>query len=483
MNRNVFKCCPKKSFSSSICIFCFDVFHGSCLDRKSDIVRLGGYKILCSPSCQRNHQIAEEQEKNYKQMIDKLQNEITEKNHCLKRLKRNSKVFEDDVLETEQKYIDTIAEQKQRIIQLKSEVSMLNEANIELKADIRSTEARMAQLEKQVQELHDMSRSMITTIQILENENRIHLDELDKVKQGGNDKEMISAESFEPENGMYVNDLNEANAANKETDNVIQFQLLQKNEKSHSPKKSDKGNEVPTLKSLNCNIRRILILSDQHGYSLGSLIQNSAKGLCVQSVIKPNAIFANVILNIADLTRDFTLNDYVVVLAGYNDLRDGHYPLFKNINRVLKNLGHTNLLVVSVPSKHSDPKVINAISKFNSGLSRYINRLNQCVEGHFCFLECNLRGFPQRKKDLSKNIINILFSKPCNKNLVFVKVCDSYKNAPLSNYSDDLNTSAGSGAATDNDIARHPLVDNSDNGLPTSQDTNFLGLSPIIIDP
>ncbi|CAG9759271.1 unnamed protein product [Ceutorhynchus assimilis] len=135
---------------------------------------------------------AEEQEENYKGVIDKLRNEITEKESCIKRLKRSSKVFEDDIMETEQSYISTIEEQKQRIIQLKGEISFLNEANMRLEVDIKNTEERMVEFKQQIQGLTEMSNGMITSIRVLENQNRLYLEELSELKQGGTEKTMNS---------------------------------------------------------------------------------------------------------------------------------------------------------------------------------------------------------------------------------------------------------------------------------------------------
>ena len=90
------------------------------------------------------------------------------------------------------------------------------------------------------------------------------------------------------------------------------------------------------------------------------------------------------------------------------------------------------------------------------------------------------------KKDLSKSIVSILFTKYCSKNLLFVKMCHSYENAEFINTSNDLKAPMErvTETVTDvEDIAPHLLVDNSDNGVATLENTIFLELSPVIMNP
>ena len=115
---------------------------------------------------------------------------------------------------------------------------------------------------------------------------------------------------MEFENEKYAINLKKAeydlDTANKKLNNVnqlpknINFTDESNNVDKHLTQKSFEKNIDRSNK--NCNIKRVLILSDQLGYSLDSLFQNSIKGLLVQSIIKPNAMFAVVILKIKDLT-------------------------------------------------------------------------------------------------------------------------------------------------------------------------------------
>lgn len=407
--------------------------------------------------------------------IKKLTDDNKAKDVHIKRLNRRTQDFEEDVLVSEQNFTSVIDNHKKQISELNRQISVMSDKNKDLLEKIREAQVEILELQQKLNEVNVLKHNMLTSIETLTQENELYIEDLKTTK----------LELFNTRNELF-NAEEELCGRNR----VTSFPCASKSAPAEELPSKKSGEVDATLTSKiplknddgckNNSVGRILILSDQLGYNLGSLIQNSSKGLSVQSIIKPHANFANVILNLADLTQDFTLSDHVVILAGYNDLNNKRYPLFRSINGMLKNLGHTNFLVLSVPYKNSDPYVNYAISRFNDRLAGYVNRLNQYVEGHFCFLDCNLGGIPMKKKELSKSIVNILFSKPCTKNLLFVKVCDTYRNAELINGSNDLNIS--NKTVTADLIDQHSQVDNSDNGLLEAENTNFLDLSHVIID-
>ncbi|CAG9763985.1 unnamed protein product [Ceutorhynchus assimilis] len=384
MDRNVFKCC-KKIFSSFVCIVCIDVFHGSCLDRKSDVVRLGGCRILCSPLCQRSHQIAEEQEENYKGVIDKLRNEITEKESCLKRLKRSSKVFEDDIMETEQSYIGTIEEQKQRIIQLKGEISFLNEANIKLEVDIKNTEERMVEFKQQIQGLTEMSNGMITSIRVLENENRLYLEELSELKQGGTEKTMnstgIQTDLVDNTNGVMPTTIELLEVEKRMFEDRIAQNVV--NEKSSrdqadvgSKNKIGKDNANNNQKNLrpvsSVKKNKLLFLTDEFGkYLYPYLLNQFSSHFEVQVMCKPNALFNSVIKD--SCLADFNKSDFVIVLAGTNN----YNIKLNDITKLANQCFYTNLILCTVPAKHEDGSPFKGIEIVNRQIVTYVSNLRK----------------------------------------------------------------------------------------------------------
>lgn len=103
MNRN-FKCCKNKDFSNFICVACNSVFHPSCMERMTDIVKVSGFRILCSESCQNIFNEKDHMEDEKSEKIDALVKELKEKDTYIKRLKRNSQTFENDVTEAEKSF-------------------------------------------------------------------------------------------------------------------------------------------------------------------------------------------------------------------------------------------------------------------------------------------------------------------------------------------------------------------------------------------
>ncbi|KAK9674753.1 hypothetical protein QE152_g40882, partial [Popillia japonica] len=66
---------------------------------------------------------------------------------------------------------------------------------------------------------------------------------------------------------------------------------------------------------------KILILGDSHVRSMSSILQKLTDNTFeILTITKSNALFQNVIENLSDLTKSFTMDDYVVLLAGANNI-------------------------------------------------------------------------------------------------------------------------------------------------------------------
>ncbi|CAG9764511.1 unnamed protein product [Ceutorhynchus assimilis] len=209
----------------------------------------------------------------------------------------------------------------------------------------------------------------------------------------------------------------------------------------------------------------LLILGDQNGYGLGSLIQSSNEELTVQSIIKPNAMFADVIEDMANLSKYFTLEDFVLVLAGYNDLKNKKYSSFKSINSIFKKLGHTNLIVLSVPYKNNCDFTVNrAIFRFNYKLCLYMNRLNQFVEGTGASTRNNILEAAKNRNDtemisLLANYLD-LFAYNCKYHKTCYSQYVSERNikSKIRNNTDNAKCSGKARIQTENYIKEHVIA-------------------------
>lgn len=102
----------------------------------------------------------------------------------------------------------------------------------------------------------------------------------------------------------------------------------------------ENGNKKPSL----------LVLADSHGRGLADILINMQQKFQVTVYFKPNATFSQVTEDIRNLTANFNYSDYVVVIAGTNDVK--YNFLSSRLTSVIKNCFHTNLLVCSIPYRY-----------------------------------------------------------------------------------------------------------------------------------
>ncbi|KAG5861525.1 hypothetical protein JTB14_016296 [Gonioctena quinquepunctata] len=168
---------------------------------------------------------------------------------------------------------------------------------------------------------------------------------------------------------------------------------------------------------------KILILCDELGYGLGKSISKFiGNEFSIETLIKPGAYFVNVIEDIINLSTNFGLNDYIIVLAGSNDFHAKKFPLFREINSKAECSSHTNIIFSSVPyGNHVE--LNDFIYKFNLKLNDYSHKLNHYAEGDISFFDLNnVKGSMISRKEIVKKFLNIILRKKQVKNLKFVSI-------------------------------------------------------------
>ncbi|KAG5863587.1 hypothetical protein JTB14_023354 [Gonioctena quinquepunctata] len=142
----------------------------------------------------------------------------------------------------------------------------------------------------------------------------------------------------------------------------------------------------------------------------------------IETIIKPGAYFVNVIEDVVELSMNFGLNDYIIVIAGSNDFNSKKYPSFREINSRIKECSHTNIIFSSVPYG-KQVKLNDFIYKFNIKLNEYTYKLNHYAEGDISFFDLNCtKGTMQSKKEIVKKISDSIFRNKQTKNLKFPTV-------------------------------------------------------------
>ena len=112
-----------------------------------------------------------------------------------------------------------------------------------------------------------------------------------------------SIKVLEEQNAMHMNAGILSNQANTGTD--------LRNEIHVHPEMIDTDKET--------NTKKVLVLCDEDGAYMGTGLRRILKDVSVQTIFKPGALFRDIIVDIIKLTKDFTLDDYVIIIGGSND--------------------------------------------------------------------------------------------------------------------------------------------------------------------
>ena len=125
------------------------------------------------------------------------------------------------------------------------------------------------------------------------------------------------------------------------------------------------------------NPRKVLIVGDAQCRGAAELLNDYNKvNFRIETLLKPNAVLEAVVGGLAQLTRDFCKDDFMVVFAGTHDVLRGN-DLDVGLIRDLKtSLDHTNVCVVTVPKLNIKPTYNMYVDKFNSKLREVISTIN-----------------------------------------------------------------------------------------------------------
>lgn len=163
-------------------------------------------------------------------------------------------------------------------------------------------------------------------------------------------------------------------------------------EKENASKKINNKQTLPlTTSSVNSNDKngQLLILADSQGRNLSKYTSNvwpSDNKKTISSIFKPNATLSEVVNDVGELTKFFTKKDFVVVLGGSNnEIKNKRKQLFYDVERLLKQTEHTNVLVAGLPYRHHLPVENDLINYINIDLEHNIIRKTH----HATFLPIN----------------------------------------------------------------------------------------------
>ena len=172
---------------------------------------------------------------------------------------------------------------------------------------------------------------------------------------------------------------------------------------------------------------RVLILADERGRGIASrLCCGALPNYKVEIIFKPNADLMGVVCDCARLARGYGDNDYVIVLAGTDNVSHNSKKInVRELSVKLQCMSFTNLMFISQPFVNNNNNVNNKISKFNMTSYKICQLLCQNIT--FADVNCIMES-----RDMHKHGMRMTWSgktKLCN------YICEllSYLNAKKPN--------------------------------------------------
>lgn len=372
----IFKCCKTKVNSNYVCTKCFSLFHKSCVLRnKEKFSFLNDNKIIC---CKDDSDASDYNDETsfLEKTINDLSDENQMQNNYILKLKKKNELLIQEATEMETDFNNQILKQQKLIDALEGQIKIL-------KTMTKTVNKTVSTKSCQTDKISTKSQFTSTNNVILQTASGV-------VKE---------------------------NVTNNIVNNAGTTTILQpSNNTLRNDNQYDKKVNLP-MKSKN----KILLLSDDFGKYIRPKLHNLLFEYNVMSIVKPSANMNNIIENIDLLTSDFGHHDYVLLIAGKNDLYNYKFPSFRFINKKLKICSNTNIIIFSVP--YTKNRNLNQrIYKYNCKLNAYIQNLNKITDGSILYYEMNKENYSINNSVICNDLHNLITSKhSLKKSLIFIK--------------------------------------------------------------
>lgn len=425
-----YKCCKSKPFLHFVCIKCFNVFHKCCVPKVKRHIRfIKQNKIICCE--EENSSDHEEAEKSIlEKTIEDLNEDSLLKDRYINKLKAEHKLFLNEAMKREDDMNEVLLKQENTIKELKNIISNIK----------KTTEAKQLESKRTVstQTLKSSKNVSVCTDLSMSNKNLI-------------------VQAFEDKNGNNIRQ--ELSGINKE---------------------AKKQRQV--IKKYSTTTGKILILADDFGRNINKIVYKKLPNKYqLETMLKPGATFQQTIENIDQLTKNYGLNDHVVIITGSNNFnKNTGYPSFRYICDKLKSCNKTNIIVATTPYKNRPED--RFIQKFNMKLNDFMCKLNNCIPGKIKVVEVNKTLNKKLSKiELGSVIASTIVERSPIKNLAFIPLNTNKNTLGTSQEATTLPTEVIDLISTTQDI-HIDIIQTSDNNnknvnLPTSQSVNNLSLS------
>lgn len=370
MNRAL-KCCRSKDFANFCCITCSSIFHPSCLERYKEVVKLGGYRIYCSSECQKRAIDDEERVGALLEEIERLKREIEGRDHCIKRLDRRSREFEDEVSEAEEKYNQQVLEMRDKIARLNRELSELRQKNLELQGMVQDDKLLVTKLESDIKEISSINENMLISIRTLESENDVYRAEIKDLKQSIEASLLICPPHRVSGDGLQLSTEDNSDLLLKNDSNSTGDRQNQ-NENFADPNTDPSGSNACSDRPL---LRRpqLLIMGGEDAVGLLSLFRRYTNYSCDINCQTNVRDINDRIQRCIGLSRGFNEIDSVVLLIGSGDVKKGRM-IGDSLQSLLEKCSGCNLFIVG-PTLWTNRSILNKeIQRHDVILQNYIQQ-------------------------------------------------------------------------------------------------------------
>lgn len=173
-------------------------------------------------------------------------------------------------------------------------------------------------------------------------------------------------------------------------------------------------------KYLKCCKHKILLMGDSHMRGCAAkMIASLDARFDVCGVVKPGSVTGSLMETAKGEVETLTKNDFLIICSGTNDIdRNDSRNAFRNITNFIKNVNHTNIILISAPCRHDimdDSHVNSLIKSFNSKLIKLAKTFShvsiiEIVNNRLLFTKHGLHLNESGKELLSNQLVLHIFS-------------------------------------------------------------------------
>lgn len=175
--------------------------------------------------------------------------------------------------------------------------------------------------------------------------------------------------------------------------------------------------------------RKLLVLTDSQGKGLHSYLNCLEKKYEVFVYSRPGAKMKHIVKDGVKFAKDFTKLDFIIILAGSNDLHHGEpgqYTINQGVQLLLDSVKQTNLIINSVPYRFDNCNLNDRIYFVNSTLSKVVQKYKGSLTVHYNdvnlvlnrshFTKHGLHYNKHGKRLIGSNLVNIVNAFPGSQN-------------------------------------------------------------------